>query len=190
MSNPRADIAHERRRQIQVRRALEAGLGTGGPAGDRAAFYLACGDYLVWSMERLHAQDQQIHDRLGQRLPPAEVEAHASLAALSARQQKSRALMAEFAAALAGLRAAGPAGVETFEAAARQFVATFTGLLLPRKNPFFRHTDALFSESDWTSIAGVSDASRAEEVALFARVQVTAPPGSDPASFTAEHLPG
>ena len=61
---------------------------------------------------------------------------------------------------------------------------------LPRKNPFFRHTDHLFDDADWTRVAGVTPASLAEEARLFAGVQRTAPAGIDPDSFTAEHLPG
>jgi hypothetical protein len=176
---------------MQVRKAFEAGLGAAAPAGrDPAAFYLACADYIKWSMDRLHEQDQIIHDLLAERIPGTEKDAHERLAVLNARQRSSRELVAGFARATEQLRASGRAGVAAFEAAAREFTDTFKSLLQPRKNPFFRHTDELFRESDWVRIAGVSAASIAAEQELFGTVKRTAPPGSDPDTFTAEHLPG
>jgi len=79
MQPPRAEIARERRRQIQVRKSFSAGLDPAAPwgAGDPEAFYLACSDYLLSSMDRLHDQDQMIHDLLRERIDPAEREAHA-----------------------------------------------------------------------------------------------------------------
>lgn len=175
-----------------MRKAFEAGLAlaTATPGQDLAGFYLACGDYLAFSMDRLHDQDQLIHDLLGERIPASEAGAHRDLATLNERQARSRALVAEFAGALVRLRRAGPEGVRAFEDHARQFAATFTSLLQPRKNPFFRHTDVLFSPVDWARIAGVTDMSLATEQRLFLAVQRTAPAGIDPEHYTAEHLPG
>ena len=79
----------------------------GGP--DLSAFYLACADYLVWSMDRLHEQDQIIHDLLGERISATEKEAHERLAVLNARQRSSRELMAGFERDAAKLRTSGPA---------------------------------------------------------------------------------
>jgi hypothetical protein len=192
VSNPRADIGHERRRQIQVRKALETALSRTERAGhhDLAAFYLACGDYLVWSMDRLHDQDQLIHDLLRERLPASEQEARKALAGLGIRQQQSRELVRVFRNAVERLRCQGRQGVRVFETAARRFTKTFSALLAPRRNPFEKHTDRLFKPRDWVAIAWVSDGSRRSEHALFAAVQVYAPEGIDPAGFPAEHLPG
>ena len=192
MSSPRADIGHERRRQIQVRKALEAGLSRADRADhhDLAAFYLACGDYLVWSMDRLHDQDQLIHDLLRERLPASERDARKALSVLGVRQQQSRDLVRVFRNAVERLRCQGRRGVRAFETAARQFTNTFTELLAPRRNPFEKHTDQLFKPRDWVAIAWVSDDSRRSEGALFAAVQIYAPDDIDPAGFSAEHLPG
>ena len=78
---------------------------------------------------------------------------------------------------------------QAFEHAVRDFAATFATLMLPRKNPFFRQTDALFDDTDWTGIAGVTAASTAAEERLFGDVQRAVPPGMDPAGYTAEHMP-
>lgn len=188
---PRSQIARERRRQIQVRKALEAALQKGGTgAGVGRDFHLAVGDYLVFSMDRLHRQDQLIHDFLGERIPPAEADALERLAVLNQRQSSSRDLMAAFGRALERLRTEGDQGLPGFEAHARDFVATFTSLLMPRKNPFFLHTDRLFTDGDWEQIAGVTPASLREEERLFRAVQAAAPPDLDPENFTGEHVPG
>jgi hypothetical protein len=184
--NPRAEIARERRRQIQVRKAFEAGLERPG-GGDLTAFCIACGDYLVFSMDRLHEQDQYIHDFLKQRIPVEDVDAHARLDELGRRQGQSRDLMEGFRQLVARLKQAGRDGLEAFEAGARRFTANFTALLAPRKNPFHRHTDELFTDEDWVVIAGVSEDSLARETALFVSVQRTAPAGIDPEQMTVEH---
>lgn len=192
MSSPRADIGHERRRQIQVRKALEDALARTYRSGHSglAGFYLACGDYLVWSMDRLHDQDQRIHDLLRERLPSSEREARQALADLGIRQQQSRELVRVFRNAVERLRCQGRRGVRVFETAARRFTKTFRELLAPRRNPFEKHTDQLFKPRDWVAIAWASDDSRRTELILFTAVQIYAPEGIDPAEFTAEHLPG
>ena len=189
--NSRAEIGRERRRQIQVRKAFEAGLAkSADDATDLAEFYLACGDYIVWSMARLHHQDQRIHDLLKERLDPRLTEVHAQLAGLNERQDKSRAFTEEFQQAVAGLRTSGASGHAKFEKAARAFVDLFTSLMAPRKNPFQEHTDVLFTESDWNDIAGVTAGSLAEEQSLYAQVEATTLAGIDPANYTAEHAAG
>lgn len=177
---------------MQVRRAFETGLGDGPAWSDRQPheFYLACADYLLFSMERLHSQDQLIHDLLRERIAPSESDAHERLRTLDERQGRSRALLESFRGAVTRLRASGGRAVEEFRRGARQFTEEFRALLQPRRNPFFRHTDELFGEADWVLVAGVTAASVAREEELFARVRAAAPPGADPEGFTAEHLPG
>lgn len=191
MQKPRAEIARERRRQMQIRKAFAAGLDpqAAWQGRDRAAFYLACADYLLLSMDRLHEQDQIIHDLLGERIPAAEGEAHERLRVLNERQDRSRELLDTFRRAAGALAASRGEGIAAFEKEARDFSAAFGSLLQPRKNPFFRHTDVLFDDADWERIAGVTPASIEEEERLFIRVQKTAPAGVDPAEFSAEHLP-
>lgn len=177
---------------MQVRKAFEAGLAPASPwnGRDPAAFYLACADYLLFSMDRLHMQDQLIHDLLRERIAPAEAEALGRLQALDERQGRSRSLLESFRGTAARLRASGGRALDEFRRGAARFAEEFRALLQPRKNPFFRHTDALFGDADWVLIAGVTTASVAREEELFARVRAAAPPGADPESFTAEHLPG
>ena len=187
--NPLAEIGRERRRQIQVRKLFEAVLADpqAAQSADLTEFYIACGDYMLWSMDRLHDQDQLIHDFLKQRIPADDTDAHQRLQELDERQDRSRVLMEEFRAGLEKLRAAGRKGLETFEAGAKRFVEKFNSLLAPRKNPFHKHTEQLFTDEDWVVIAAVTDDSLATEEALFVAVRRTAPDGFDPDRISVEH---
>jgi hypothetical protein len=189
MDTPRAEIARERRRQMQVRKAFDAGLALdGGYDPALLPFYLACADYIVASMDRLHDQDQLIHDLLAARIPAAEADAHERLAVLNERQRQSRVLVDTLRKAAEDLRRMGASGLGSFVPVALQFADSFKALLAPRRNPFFRHTDVLFRDDDWARIAGVTEESVQIEERLFLAVQRAAPPGADPAGFTAEHL--
>ena len=188
MSNPRAEIARERRRQVQVRKAFEAALARKDSEDPEFTdFYLACAEYIVFSMDRLHDQDQVIHDLLKERIPATDTDAHQRLAVLNERQGKSRALMKTFRQGMERLKQAGQAGIQIFTDGAKKFVENFTALLAPKKNPFHKHTDELFTDSDWIVIAGVTDDSLAREEALFIAVQKSAPGGIDPDQMTVEH---
>lgn len=189
MLTARAEIARERRRQVQVRKAFAAGLDDAAAWNGRepADFYLACAGYLVFILDRLHVQDQRIHDLLADRIPATDREAHERLAELDRRQRRSRELLAEFHRAAQQLKIAGRSGVAAFLAEAREFMRSFGSLLQPRRNPFSDYTDALFSEADWEEIAGVTPASLAEEARLFAAVRAAAPTGADPAQLEAGH---
>jgi len=191
MIGTRREIARERRRQIQVRKSFEAALMLDeGQRTGLSGFYTACGVYLVYSLDRLHDQDQIIHDLLAQRIPAGDTQAHRGLAELNGRQEKTRGVVAAFGKAVEALKKAGEKGRQTFEQAGTRFIDACNTLMAPRRNPFFRYTDSLFSEADWVRIAAVSDESRALEAELFARVRQHAPQGIDPEQYTVQHRPG
>lgn len=191
MLTARQEIARERRRMMQVRRAFAAGLESSGlPAPGRAAFYLACADYLHWSMARLHRQDQRIHDLVRERIAADDDAGRERLAALDRQQERSRALADDLHRAAQLLRNAGETGVPAFEAAARDYAAAFAKLVVPGRNPLFEYTDRLLTDADWQEIAGVTPQIIAEEESLFGSVQAAAPPGMDPAQCSGEHRPG
>jgi len=181
MSNPRAAIGRERRRQIQIRTAFEAGLALSGQANrDLTGFYLACAAYIVFSMDRLHHQDQVIHDLLKDRIPFEDTVAHSRLDELDERQTQSRTMVEAFQRAAESLADRGPDGREDFENAAGIFVNTFTSLMAPRKNPFQSYTDDLFADDDWIVVADASERSLSIEKELFAAVQANSPDDIDP----------
>jgi hypothetical protein len=189
MLAPRAEIARERRRMVQVRQALAAGLDRSaeGKAREPGAFYLVCADYLGFSMGRLYQQDGLIHELLSQRIPGSDRDARQQLTLLGEQQQQGRRLLEDFTVAARDLRDGGHAALPSFKAAARGFLASFNSAAQAGRNPFFRYTDALFDDADWERIAGVTPASIAEEARLFAAVRSAAPAGAEPEQFTAGH---
>jgi len=188
MDSPRREIARERIRMMQVRTVFERVVADAEPADARLVdFYLACARYMVFAMDRLHDQDQAIHDLLAERIPHSDVEAHERLAELQQRQGLSRRLMDRCRDATEALAAAGKTGVESFAEFAREFAGSFKSLMAPRKNPFRRYTDELFGDADWMMIAAVSDESLATEEKLFVAVRRAAPAGNDPDQVTVRH---
>ena len=140
----------------------------------------------MFTMARLHDQDQWIHDLVKQRVP-ADDPVHELLAALDQRQDMSRAATDKFERALEVYRGGGDQAA--FEAAAKDFVGIFGTMLQARKNPFEAYTSKLFSEEDWIKVVGATPEALAKEKDLYERVQRLAPKDLDPAGFTAEHLP-
>lgn len=185
MSGARQQIARERRRQMQVRQALVAGLAQP-PATEaaRARFLLACADYLLFAMDRLYVQDQGIDSRLRQYLPPDDAAARRLLDDVAARLAASRGAVEELRQLAGRLRGAGLQALPEFEAGIRRFTAGFEGQLRAHRNPMAEYTDRFLGEADWAGIAAVSAASESREAALFAEVRAAAPPGADPETFT------
>jgi len=191
MIAPRKEIARERRRQMQVRKAFDAGLARHHEQRHQlTAFHAACGEYLVYSMDRLHEQDQLIHDLLAERIPTTDEEAHHGLAELNARWAASRIVVDSFRHALAEFKQAGDDGGRTFEQAAMAFSDAFNRTMTPRRNPFFRYTDSLFIDADWARIANVSDEFHRTENSLFSHVTEEAPQAIDPTQYQVSHPPG
>ncbi len=191
MIDSRKEIARERRRQIQIRKAFEAALELNDEQRTGlTAFFIGCGEYLVYSMDRLHAQDQIIHDLLAASVPVEDTEAHEGLAALNARQDASRIVVDAFRRAVEELKISGADGRAAFEQAAREFADAFNSMMAPRRNPFYKYTDSLFVDEDWVRIADVSKEYHSTEGRLFLGVKETAPDGIDPEQYVVEHPPG
>ena len=185
--HPRAEVGRERRRSTQIRKSFQGGLDKG-PETHRKLkdFFIACGDYMVWSMERLHDQDQWICDLLKERVPKSDP-IWESLRKLDDRQAKSKAATDKFEWGLKKYKSGEP--VEPFVAAAREFCNMFGTLLQSRKNPFEPYTAKLFTDADWAKVAGVTEKSLAEEKDMFGMVRSLAPEGCDPEGFTVEYKP-
>jgi len=191
MIDSRQEIARERRRQIQIRKAFEAALGLNDEQRTGlTVFFIACGEYLVYSMDRLHAQDQIIHDLLAASVPAEDKDAHEGLAALNARQDASRIVVDTFRSAVEELKISDVAGRSVFELAAKEFVDAFNSIMAPRRNPFYQYTDSLFVDEDWIRIADVSKEYHSTEGRLFVDVKENAPDGIDPEQYKIEHPPG
>lgn len=167
---------------MQVREALAAGLSV--PAlelSGRAALCLACARYLLFSLDRLHAQDQRIQDLLTDRLPESEVQARRQVAEVHEQQRQTRSLVEALRRHVGEFRDPEPG--------LRAFLAGFQALVQPRRNPLSPHTDRLFGDADWAQVADVTPATLAEEERLFQAVRDCAPPGADPEQFSGQHSP-
>ena len=169
--NPLAELGRERRRQMQIRQALKGGLELVKPGDNSLAALLeACADYMVISMGRLHLTDMGILHLLPDRVPRDNGEVHDGLDGLDERQKKARTEIAALGAALDDYGNGGRKDFAVFEAAVRHNHDVMTAMVTPRKNPYGKYTDELFSRDAWMDIAQASDETMATEARLFEAV--------------------
>ena len=185
--NPLAELGRERRRQMQVRQSLEGALEQSARGDDRLAQLLeACADYMVVSMSRLDLTDMNIHDLLRDRVPPDNAQVHEGLELLGDRQERARAATAVLAEALSAYRDGGRANFAAFDQAIRHYYRIVSEMMTPRKNPYAKYTDELFSSDDWAHIAQANEETIAAEHRLFDAVAAAAD-DLKPESFSGRH---
>ena len=144
--NPLAELGRERRRQMQIRQALKGGIEHTPPGNDSlTALFEACAAYMVVSMGRLDLTDMNIHDLLRDRVPRDNTEVHDGLDVLGARQEKARVEIAALAAALQAYRDSQRKDFTAFDAAVRHNHEVMSAMMTPRKNPYQKYTDELFT---------------------------------------------
>ena len=169
----------ERRHMIAAKNALNDGLDLDTTSGDgQQDFYRACVDYLAMSLGRFHVQGLKNLDHLRLLVPESDAEGREVLADLEAILAASGDEVERLTRAMNMFLAEGPSGRETFERAARSFVAFYDSTLAKRKNPaqiiigryvprdeYWRLTDDFTREVIET------------ETRLFTRIERTAPDG-------------
>ena len=179
----RMQTSRERRRLAQVRKAFDAGLKLKADgARIDPAFFAACVAYIKASMDRLHAQDQRIHDFLLLHVTAGDDHV-ITLENLDLRLAKSRDALEALVKAAEAYEAAGEAGWADFKTAVAQFMEVYMNILLSSHHSTLSLQDQVFDESTWDQVAGVTPASLALEEELYTRVQRLAPEGADPVSF-------
>ena len=180
----RVQMEHERRRLGQIRKAFVAAvekMNAGEAIG--LEFLCACVDYIKAAMDRLHDQDQRIHDLL---LPVAVAPgAAAILAHLNARLAASRGALQTLVTGAEHFRRSGGREWATFRAAIEHFMDVYLNTLLNGQHSTLSLQDEHFGLSEWNQVAGVSNTALQTEAALFALVCRLAPAGTDP-----RHQPG
>ncbi len=184
MMKPLETLQWERRRKLQVREAFRAGLDAAVAAP--LEFHLACAAYLVPAQQRLIDQDLRLANLLASRVPPGQAEDHEKINSLKSRLADSSAALRAFEAAADDLAARGAAARGAFESAARTYIDFVVNVLGARSHSLRHLTTVLFSEEDWGYITGITPELLAEEGALYAAVQRTAPAGIDPARVPTE----
>lgn len=179
----RVQTSRERMRLAQVRKSFDAGVKMKDEGQDiPVAFFAACVAYIKASMDRLHAQDQRIHDFLVPHVPEGDEHAE-TLTNLDMRLAKSRDALEALVGASAAFEAAGDAGWSTFKAAVDTFMEVYMKILLSSHHSTMTLQEEIFDEATWDKVAGVTAESLALEDKQYAAVESLAPEGADPKSF-------
>lgn len=188
MTDPqsRVFIQRERMRLGQVRKSFAAGIEQQvGGAAVPLEFFATCVDYIKAAMDRLHDQDQRIHDMLKPHVTATDTEGHEVLANLNMRLAKSRVALAQLVAARDAYRAKGNAGWADFKAAIDAFMDVYFNILMKGHHSTTTMQEKHFTDRHWDEVAGITQDSRIGEASLFAAVKRLAPSGADPESFKA-----
>ena len=176
---PRRQIMTERMRMAQVRKALGQALEQRpGPDGAAKLFYFACTRYLEMALNRLHAQDQRIIDKLRARVAAEDEASHALLSDFHSSLEASRKALRELLQALQAYQQDTGASREDYENAALRFMDVFLNILAARRHSSLHLEEQYFDLSDWEAVAGVTSASLALERELFSQACEVAPPSA------------
>lgn len=187
----RVQTSGERRRLAQIRKSFDAGVKQKDEGADvPIAFFNASVAYIKASMDRLHAQDQRIHDFLKPHVPDGDEHADV-LSSLNMRLAKSRDALDALVSNMETYKAAGDGGWPAFKDAVDQFMGVYMKILLSGHHSTMTLQEEVFDEAIWDQVAGVTPESLALEKQLYAAVEDLAPEGTDPASFVgARPAPG
>lgn len=179
----RVHTSNERRRLAQIRKSFDAGVKQKQDGADvPVAFFDACVAYIKASMDRLHAQDQRIHDFLKPHVQDGDDHAEV-LSNLDMRLAKSRDALDALVASMAAYNAAGDSGWVDFKTAVDTFMEVYMKILLSSHHSTMSLQEEVFDEGVWDQVAGVTPESLALEKQLYAAVTDLAPANADPASF-------
>ena len=122
-------VRQERMRMSMVRRTLGAALEGEAAADNPVPVYLACSDYLKHALDRLHAQDHRLWERLNPHAGPEDAVFRDKLDKLKFRLAASEQSLAGLVLARDALRARGASEREGFEDEARRFLDVFLNIL-------------------------------------------------------------
>ena len=168
-------VREERMRMSKVRRVLGLALEGKAPVEDPVPLYLACADYLQHSLDRLHAQDHRLWERLDPHAGPDDVEFREKLDQLKARLGASEQALAGLVEAREALRAGGAAQRGAFEDEARAFLDVFLNVLAASRHSTLAEEEEKFAGADWDYVADNTAEAAARELRLFGQVEHAAP---------------
>ena len=182
MTSLQERIGSERRRMREVRLKLSAAIDqTASGNTDWAPFYIAVGDYMELAMGRMRAQVIKMGERVREKIETVDDNFTQSVSRLHARLSGLEKRLNRMLAARESLRSDAAAALNEFEDAARDL----TGYILSNLGKGgLGHQEGglnglaakLFGPEDWEYMAGIPDEDMAREVALFEKVNATAPP--------------
>jgi hypothetical protein len=180
---PRLQTSRERMRLSQIRKSFDAGVKQREESKDvPVTFFVACVDYIKASMDRLHDQDQRIHDFLIPHVTNGDEHADI-LENLNMRLARSRDALEDLVKASAVYESSSDDGWAAFKTAVSAFMEVYFKILLSAQHSTLTLQEEVFDESTWDKVAGVTPDSLATEEKLYSKVKGLAPAGADPASF-------
>ena len=168
-------VREERMRMSKVRRVLGVALDGEAAVEDPIPAYLACADYLKHSLDRLHAQDHRLWERLDPHAGPDDAVFREKLDHLKARLAASEQALAGLVQARDALRAAGAPQRAAFEDEARAFLHVFLNILSASRHSTLAEEEEKFAGSDWDYVADNTAQAAARELELFEQVENAAP---------------
>ncbi len=175
MTTQSEQIAGERRRLKSVRQLLSTAVARKSSGNQSfVPFYIALGDYMEASMSRLHAQDVKMGDMIRRKLVTLDDQARQALDELHERLTGNQAHLTVFSAAKSALQSEGADALDRFEQAS----AAYTGYIVANMGHHGATTGLaakLFTEADWSYMAGSTEAETALEQQLYTRVYALLP---------------
>ncbi len=178
-----AHVSKERTHLSQVRRAFTAGLEIEAVDPGLVNFYVVCCGYLEYSLNRLIAQDNILHDLLVPHIEPTNQEYLDKLTKLKRGLKAMENAIEKLTTAKNNLIKAGLYETQIFKEEARAFLDVFLNMLAINRHSTIDLESKVFTPKDWEKLAGVTEESIQMEEKLFLNTKLSAPEGCDPESF-------
>ncbi len=178
-----AHVSKERTHLSQVRRAFTTGLEIEAVDPGLVNFYVVCCGYLEYSLNRLIAQDNILHDPLIPHIEATNQEYLDKLTKLEKGLQAMENAIEKLTTAKNNLIKAGLYETQIFKEEARAFLDVFLNMLAINRHSTIDLESKVFTPKDWEKLAGVTEESIQMEEKLFLNAKLSAPEGCDPESF-------
>ena len=176
-------VSKERTHLSQVRRAFTTGLEIEAVDPGLVNFYVVCCEYLEYSLNRLIAQDNILHDLLIPHIEATNQEYLDKLTKLEKGLQAMENAIEKLTTAKNNLIKAGLYETQIFKEEARAFLDVFLNMLAINRHSTIDLESKVFTPKDWEKLAGVTEESIQMEEKLFLNAKLSAPEGCDPESF-------
>jgi len=176
-------VSNERTHLSQVRRAFTKSLEIQNVDPGLVNFYVACSNYLDFSLKRLINQDYILHDLLLPHVEADNTEYKNKLESLSKGLGAMEKSMTQLNNAKDQLVKSGLYEIDLFKREAAHFLDVFLNMLATNRHSTYDLEKQVFKPEDWKQIAGVTEESINSENTLYSDVKLSAPQGCEPESF-------
>jgi len=176
-------VSNERTHLSQVRRAFTKSLEIQNVDPGLVNFYVACSNYLDFSLKRLINQDYILHDLLLPHVEADNTEYKNKLESLSKGLGAMEKSMTQLNNAKDQLVKSGLYEIDLFKREAAHFLDVFLNMLATNRHSTYDLEKQVFKPEDWKQIAGVTEESINSENTLYNDVKLSAPQGCEPESF-------